>query len=147
MRIVFTSINQRGPPTVLPSWSGWGVTLPMECRGKIIPFPPLRHFEIFEMHRPGPGRSVPFEVFSCGFAFMLNLSTLNSTWFGPVGKTYSVSPAGSGRYPYSGQHPPPYAQSPIPEPCSKSGKKAPLRKKTALAAEPCCALDSSWASP
>jgi hypothetical protein len=23
----------------------------MNCRGKIIPFPPLRHFEIFERHR------------------------------------------------------------------------------------------------
>jgi hypothetical protein len=51
MRIVFTSINQPGPPTVLPSWSGWGTTFPMNCRGKIIPFPPLRHFEIFERHR------------------------------------------------------------------------------------------------
>jgi hypothetical protein len=51
MRIVFTSIDQPVPPTVLPSWSGWGITFPMNCRGKIIPFPPLRHFEIFERHR------------------------------------------------------------------------------------------------
>jgi hypothetical protein len=53
MRIVFTSIDQPVPPTVLPSWSGWGITFPMNCRGKIIPFPPLRHFEIFERHSHG----------------------------------------------------------------------------------------------
>jgi hypothetical protein len=52
MRIVFTSIDQPVPPTVLPSWSGWGITFPMNCGGKIIPFPPLRHFEIFERHSP-----------------------------------------------------------------------------------------------
>src|SRR6266478_4323721 len=60
----------------------------------------------------------------------------------PGRRNYSVSPAGSGRYPYSGQHPPPSTQSPTPEPCSKSGNNAPIEKKTALAAEPCCASDS-----
>jgi hypothetical protein len=32
--------------------------------------------------------------------FHANLSTLNSTWPGPVGETYSVSPAASGRSPF-----------------------------------------------
>jgi hypothetical protein len=31
---------------------------------------------------------------------MLAYSTLNSTWLGPVGETYSISPAGSGLYPF-----------------------------------------------
>src|SRR5260370_31742589 len=34
------------------------------------------------------------------FGFHANLSTLNSTWLGPVGETYSISPAGSGPYPF-----------------------------------------------
>ena len=45
------------PPTVLPSWSGWGITFPMNCRKKIIPFPPLRHFGIFERHSRSNGAS------------------------------------------------------------------------------------------
>src|SRR5262249_12205445 len=32
--------------------------------------------------------------------FPANLPLLNSTWPGPVGETYSVSPAGSGLYPF-----------------------------------------------
>jgi hypothetical protein len=45
-------------------------------------------------------------VVGCFLGFLLwlgfhaNLSTLNSTWPGPVGETYSVSPAGSGRSPF-----------------------------------------------
>lgn len=35
--------------------------------------------------------------------FHANRSTLNSTWLGPVSETYSISPAGSGPYPFSGQ--------------------------------------------
>ena len=32
--------------------------------------------------------------------FHANRSTLNSTWLGPVSETYSISPAGSGPYPF-----------------------------------------------
>src|SRR5208283_2886707 len=35
--------------------------------------------------------------------FHANRSTLNSTWLGPVSETCSISPAGSGPYPFSGQ--------------------------------------------
>src|SRR5262249_42827038 len=39
---------------------------------------------------------VDFLVFSDGLGFMLASSMLNSTWLGPVGGTYTISPAGSG---------------------------------------------------
>jgi hypothetical protein len=42
---------------------------------------------------------VVFWISSGGLAFMLT-STLNSTWPGPVGETYSFSPAGSGLSPF-----------------------------------------------
>src|SRR5260370_40290927 len=42
---------------------------------------------------------VVFWIFSGGLAFILT-STLNSTWPGPVGETYSFSPAGSRRSPF-----------------------------------------------
>jgi hypothetical protein len=48
-------------------------------------------------------------------AFHANLSMLNSTWLGPGGETYSISPAGSGHILF--RTPPPSTQSPIPEPC------------------------------
>jgi hypothetical protein len=32
--------------------------------------------------------------------FHANLPTLNSTWLGPVGETYTISPAGSGLFPF-----------------------------------------------
>src|ERR1700758_1669299 len=41
-----------------------------------------------------------FLGFLLWFEFHANLPALNSTWPGPVGETYSVSPAGSGRYPF-----------------------------------------------
>jgi hypothetical protein len=43
---------------------------------------------------------------ACFLAFLLwpgfhaNLPMLNSTWLGPVGETYTISPAGSGLYPF-----------------------------------------------
>ena len=43
---------------------------------------------------------------ACLLAFLLwpgfhaNLPMLNSTWLGPVGETYTISPAGSGLYPF-----------------------------------------------
>src|SRR5208282_1269816 len=49
---------------------------------------------------PCVGRQVAFLGFSSGWGFMLTYSTLNSTWLGPVGETYSISPAGSGLYPF-----------------------------------------------
>jgi len=52
---------------------------------------------------------------------------LNSTWLGPVGENYTISPAGSGLYPCSGQTPPPSIQSPTPEPCYLSGRNAPQK--------------------
>jgi hypothetical protein len=78
--------------------------------------------------------------------FHANLSTLNSTWPGPVGETYSVSPSGSGRRPFqdSTRHHPHNRQN-----RSHAQSRAPTlqSKKTALAAEPCCASDCNWASP
>jgi hypothetical protein len=41
-----------------------------------------------------------FLGFLLWLGFHANLPTLNSTWPGPVGETYSVSPAGSGRSPF-----------------------------------------------
>ncbi len=58
----------------------------------------------------------------------------------PLGITIGV-----GSLSFSGQHPPPSTQSPTPEPCSKSGTNAPIEKKPALAAGPCCASDCNWA--
>src|SRR5438445_11650421 len=46
-------------------------------------------------------------VFLLWLGFHANLPMSNSTWPGPVGENYSISPAGSGRSPYSGQRPPP----------------------------------------
>jgi hypothetical protein len=34
----------------------------MNCRGKIIPFPPLRHFEIFERHSCSESRNEASEL-------------------------------------------------------------------------------------
>jgi hypothetical protein len=41
-----------------------------------------------------------FLGFRLWLGFHANLPRLNSTWPGPVGETYSVSPAGSGRSPF-----------------------------------------------
>src|SRR5215468_876473 len=39
----------------------------------------------------------------CDGSLTLWLLLLNSTWLGPGGETYTISPAGSGLVPYSGQ--------------------------------------------
>src|SRR5437016_14593313 len=64
--------------------------------------------------------------------FHANLPVLNSTWLGPVGGNYTISPAGSDRSPFSGQRPPPSTQSPEPEPCSSSGRNAPGKMRPKL---------------
>src|ERR1700722_19188085 len=71
---------------------------------------------------PCVGRQVAFLGFSFCLGFMLTYSTSNSTWLGPVGETYSISPAGSGLYPFQDK-PPPSTQSPIPEPSSFVGQE------------------------
>jgi hypothetical protein len=62
---------------------------------------------------------------------------LNSTWLGPVGETYTISPAGSGLYPFQGKAATIYT-------IANSGAMLMVgqersKEKTALAAEPCCA--------
>src|SRR6516164_8640534 len=44
-----------------------------------------------------------FRGFLPWFAFHAMLLPLNSTWLGPGGETYTISPAGSGLVPYPGQ--------------------------------------------
>src|SRR5437667_12603698 len=45
-------------------------------------------------------------MFGCSFVLLLwlgfhaNLPVSNSTWLGPVGENYTISPAGSGRSPF-----------------------------------------------
>src|SRR5262249_41294445 len=46
---------------------------------------------------------LPFWDFCHGSLFTLLLLLLNSTWLGPGGETYTISPAGSGLVPYPGQ--------------------------------------------
>jgi hypothetical protein len=68
---------------------------------------------------------------------------LNSTWLGPVGETYSISPAGSGHILFQDNAATIYtiantgAMLTVGQECSK--------ERTALAAEPCCAVDSNCA--
>jgi len=45
---------------------------------------------------------LPFSDFCHGSLFTL-LLLLNSTWLGPGGEAYTISPAGSGPVPYPGQ--------------------------------------------
>ena len=45
-------------------------------------------------------RRVAGLAFSCGLDFMLVSPRCISTWLDPVGETYSISPAGSGLYPF-----------------------------------------------
>jgi len=84
-----------------------------------------------------------FLGFLLWLGFHANLPRLNSTWPGPVGETYSVSPAGSGRYPFQDNAATIYtiantgAMLTVGQECSK--------ETTALAAEPCCVADSNCA--
>jgi hypothetical protein len=71
--------------------------------------------------------------------FHANRSTLNSTWLGPVSETYSISPAGSGSYPFQDNAATIYT-------IANAGAMLILgqersRDKTALAAGPRCASD------
>jgi hypothetical protein len=66
--------------------------------------------------------------------FMLAFPTLNSTWLGPVGETFPVSPAGSGLS-FFKECPPPSIQSPTPEPCLTSGRNAPKRMRLSLSSQ------------
>ena len=54
---------------------------------------------------PMPARCMvrSFLGFLRWLGFHANLCTLNSTWPGPVGETYTISPAGSGLLSFSGQ--------------------------------------------
>jgi len=47
-----------------------------------------------------PIHLVPFALHWAAFGFHVGLPTLNSTWLGPVSETYTISPAGSGLYPF-----------------------------------------------
>src|ERR1700730_6604521 len=67
-----------------------------------------------------------FLDFPLWLGFHANLSTLNSTWPGPVDETHSVSPSGSAVLLFR-TTPPPSTQSPIPEPCLVSGRNAPKK--------------------
>src|SRR5438552_4798460 len=52
----------------------------------------------------------------CSFVLLLwlefhaNLPVSNSTWLGPVGENYTISPAGSGRSPFQDNGPTPLAR-------------------------------------
>jgi hypothetical protein len=76
-------------------------------------------------------------------SFHANLSMLNSTWLGPGGETYSISPAGSGHILFQDNAATIYtiantgAMLTVGQECSK--------ERTALAAEPGCAADSNCA--
>jgi hypothetical protein len=69
------------------------------------------------------------------------LPTLNSTWLGPVGENYSISPAGSGPFLFQGMPATIY-------PIASTGAMLDIgqersRENAALAAEPGCAADST----
>jgi hypothetical protein len=68
---------------------------------------------------------------------------LNSTWPGPVGETYTISPAGSDPHPFQDNA---ATIDPIANTRAMLLYRAERsRVHTALAAEPCCALDSNRA--
>src|SRR5260370_28893950 len=67
--------------------------------------------------------------------FHANRSTLNSTWLGPVSETYSISPAGSGPYPFQDNAATIYTIATYRSQAPLSGRHAP-GKNSALAAEP-----------
>jgi hypothetical protein len=68
--------------------------------------------------------------------FHANLPTLNSTWPGPVGETYSVSPAGSGRSPFQDNAATIYTIANTGAMLSVGQKRS--KEFVALAAEPGC---------
>jgi hypothetical protein len=73
--------------------------------------------------------------------FHANRSTLNSTWLGPVSETYSISPAGSGNYPFHDNTATIYTIANTGAMLLFGQERS--RVNTALTAEPCCASDSS----
>jgi hypothetical protein len=76
-----------------------------------------------------------FPGFLLWLGFHANLPMLNSTWLGPVGETYTISPAGSGLYPFHDKAATIYTIA------NMVGQER-SKEKTALAAEPRCASDS-----
>jgi hypothetical protein len=79
---------------------------------------------------------VAFWIFSGGLAHAY-LSTLNSTWPGPVGETYSFSPSGSGRSPFQDNAATIYTIA-YTGAMLQVGQKRSKEEIAALAAEPGC---------
>ena len=67
---------------------------------------------------------------------LANLSTLNSTWPGPVSETYSVSPSGSGRSPFQDNAATIYTIANTGAMLRVGQKRS--KESVALAAEPSC---------
>jgi len=61
-------------------------------------FPPLLAIHLV----PSAGRCTPiyFLAFLLWLGFHADLPMLNSTWLGPVGESYTISPSGSGLFPF-----------------------------------------------
>jgi hypothetical protein len=75
------------------------------------------------------------------FVFHANRSKLNSTWLGPVSETYSISPAGSGPYPFQDNAATIYTIANTGAMLLFGQKRS--RVNAALTAEPRCAADFS----
>jgi hypothetical protein len=69
----------------------------------------------------------------------------NSTWLGPVGENYTISPAGSGRSPFQDKPAAIYTIARTGAMLSIGQERS--RENAALAAEPGCASDFSSATP
>jgi hypothetical protein len=73
--------------------------------------------------------------------FHADRSTSNSTWLGPVSETYSISPAGSGPYPFQDNAATIYTIANTGAMLIVGQKRS--REPTALTAEPRCTSDSN----
>jgi hypothetical protein len=80
-------------------------------------------------------------VFLLWLGFHANLPVLNSTWLGPVGENYTISPAGSGRSPFQDKPAAIYTIARTGAMLSIGQERS--RENAALAAEPGCASDFS----